>query len=597
MNNQGSQVTETVVQDLMASRPATIRRIAKFLFNRYGDVVDIRDLATKPANEQADNLLTRSLAAHAVSAYSEATPTEAARCVVDGGQDLGIDAIAFSESEKRCWLVQSKFVKGGTGLIDKASILKFLEGFGRIVSCNLEGANPKILAMRDELESAATGVSWKFTVVLASTSNEAVSDEIVAKIHEDLQYQDPGNMGTFTFENFDLNAVTRSVEESLEPASIDLDIELSEWGCVIEPVTSYYGHVPLSSLLDWRQHGVALFDKNLRGFDSSSHVASSIEETLARSSQYFWYLNNGATLLCQTIARAGPYSNTQSRAVGRFHCKGVSVVNGAQTIGTLWAKAGNGESLEPTARVHVRLISLAEEGEEFGKRVTKATNTQKNILARDFATLDAAQKALQKQFSLDGLVYVFRTGVTPPKEDEGCTLEQVVLALACEKSVEYAIVAHRNPGYLTDPDHWNYKAIFHGNEPLKSEDVWRAVRIYRVSVTAIASVRRKLTGRPNQGVTHGARYIVHRVFEDPRVKAIRGVWDENAVATVRSVAVEQADLVAKQMEYEHGYLQVLFKNTERVKNLHARLNATQKAASDEQALPRTQDHRDPRLFD
>jgi len=577
----GSDITETDVQNYLRSRPTTVRRIAKFLVNRYGSLIDLRNLESRPLDECIDHLLTRALAAHAVASFSGMDPSDSARCVVDGGQDLGIDAIAFDESQKRCWLIQSKFVQGGQGRTSWTIISKFLQGFECIVSDSYEHANSKILAMREDITLAISEVAWRFTLVLATTSHNPVENHDLNRIHEKLEYQDPGNMGTFTFDNFDLNRVTRSVEESLAPSSIDLDIQLSEWGCVTEPFRAFYGHVQLSTIIEWRQHGVSLFDKNLRGFDPSSHVAASIEKTLSGESGLFWYLNNGATLLCESIERRGPYSGTQSRATGHFHCKGVSVVNGAQTIGTIWEKVGDGENLDPNAKVHIRLISLENASEEFGAKVTKATNTQKNILARDFATLDAAQKKLQNQFALDGLIYVFRTGISPPKPDEGCTLEEVSIALACERSIETSVIAHRNPGYLTDPDNSYYKSIFHGKNELRSEEVWRSVRIYRLCVLALSQERNTSSGRPQQVATHGARYIIYRVFNDPKIKSIRGEWSKDTATAIKDATLTHLGQITAYLENATGYLQVLFKNTDRVKGLDESLAGAGGSSSSE----------------
>jgi hypothetical protein len=565
---KGSEISEESIREHLKSRPVTVLRIAKFLFNRYGEWVDLRDVETKPLPDRIERFLTRALAAHAVATYSGADPESAAMCVVDGGQDLGIDAIAFDEAQKRCWLVQSKFAQGGQGPIAWTEIAKFLSGFEALASESFDHANPKILAMGDEVRRAASEVSWKWKLVLATTSTNPLAENALADIHQKLEYQDPGNSGTFTFDNFHLNEVTKSVENAISPAAIDLEITLEDWGCVTTPHVAYYGHLPLSEILKWRVHGLPIFDKNLRVFDADSHVAKSISATLASESQIFWYLNNGATLLCASINRSGPYSLSESRAKGVFHCKGVSIVNGAQTIGTIWDRAGDGSILDPSARVHIRLISVQDAGEDFGARVTKATNTQKNILARDFATLDAAQRTLQKHFSLDGLIYVFRTGIPAPHPSQGCTFEEVSLALACERSLEFAVIAYRNPGFLTDPENQYYKGLFHAERPVNPVDAWRAVRIYRHAVQTLAIARSSLVGRRKHAATHGARYIVHRVFNDGRIKQLRGEWaTQESLESIASVTVEHVNLVVEHLYGASGYLQVLFKNTDRVRQL------------------------------
>jgi AIPR protein len=206
--------------------------------------------------------------------------------------------------------------------------------------------------------STVSEPGWKFTIVLASTSAQPLAHDSVNLVKDRLAYQDPGNSGTFTFEQFTLNPVTASIEHAFDAAKINLTIELHDWGCMNAPFVAYYGKATLDAIMKWREHGQPLFHKNLRGFMKSSDVSESISRTLSSESELFWYLNNGATILCARIERQGPYSQHTSRERGHFYCVGVSVVNGAQTIGSIWEQPGDGQNLDPRAMVHLRLISL-----------------------------------------------------------------------------------------------------------------------------------------------------------------------------------------------------------------------------------------------
>src|SRR6185437_3793501 len=164
--SSGSQISENEILTHLKTRPTMIRRIAKFIANTYGPHLDLSDIATKPLPDQIDCLLTRSLAAHAVSALAGHDPHLASACVVDGGQDLGIDAIAFDDDQKRCWIIQSKFQHSGQGLVSWIEVQKFLGGFNQLLSDSFADANRKILAMGSQINNAAYGAGWKFTVVL-----------------------------------------------------------------------------------------------------------------------------------------------------------------------------------------------------------------------------------------------------------------------------------------------------------------------------------------------------------------------------------------------------------------------------------------------
>ena len=566
-------ISETVITSHVQHRPIPIRRIARFLRNQYGDFVTIEDVAKKPENEQIDTLLTRALAAHAVAVYTKKEPDEAAQCVVDGGQDLGIDAIAFDDVEKCCWLFQSKIQYSGHGSMAWSDMLKFLEGFDAIASDQLEGANRRILALAPAINRAVMEPGWRFALVLASTSVQPLGDESVKEVESRLAYQDPGNSGTFTFTLFSLNAVSESLEHALDSAKIDLEIELHNWGCVATPFTSYYGQVSLDAVTKWRKHGQPLFSKNLRGFMKSSQVSESISRTLGSQSELFWYFNNGATMLCQKIERRGPYSSHESRERGFFQCYGVSIVNGAQTIGTIWDQPGDGESLDPNGMMPLRLISLEKAPSDFAEHVTKATNTQKNILARDFATLDPVQRRIAREFQMEGRVYVYRQGDILTDRKKGCDLDELSQALACARSVEHAVIAYRNAGFLLDPEHAFYKDIF-GHPGPSSEEAWLCVKLLRASEKALKEIRSEsTTSKQKQVSTHGSRYMYHRIMNDPSVKKLRGVRvlaDEDLENTVKTVARRQFDLVTNYIKtnHEREYLQVVFKNTTKVTKMH-----------------------------
>jgi hypothetical protein len=99
--------------------------------------------------------------------------------------------------------------------------------------------------------------------------------------------------------------------------------------------------------------------------------------------------------------------------------------------------------------VQVRIISLEKCPPGFGSDVTRATNTQNEIKHRDFAALDETQLNIAREMTLDGRVYAFKSGDPDPKGEEGCTIEEAIIALACAASdVTMAVVAKREVGGL-----------------------------------------------------------------------------------------------------------------------------------------------------
>lgn len=108
-----------------------------------------------------------------------------------------------------------------------------------------------------------------------------------------------------------------------------------------------------------------------------------------------------------------------NRESGTFALEGASIVNGAQTVGTILQAA---DPASP-GQVFVKIISLANGPADFGKRITEAANTQNRIERRDFAALDPNQQRLAVDVSLHMQKrYVYNSGEVPPAEGDGCTI-------------------------------------------------------------------------------------------------------------------------------------------------------------------------------
>jgi hypothetical protein len=384
------------------------------------------------------------------------------------------------------------------------------------------------------------------------------------------QQNNVGENEIFTLDVFDLK---RIYSELSGPSTghIKLQIALGEWGKVDSPFRAYYGQVKMSDIAGWAQFGKSLFDKNLRFHRGSTEVNDAMEMTIDRSPEKFWYSNNGITVLCGSVDKT--VLNGDSRDYGIFDCQGVSVVNGAQTVGVIWEMARRDATLvrSPDAKVHIRLISLRDCPPGFDVDVTRATNTQNRIQHRDFAALDQRQQLLAREMSLDGRRYAFKSGDPDPKGEEGCNIEEATVALACATDdVAMAVQAKREVGALwrdiTKPP---YTTLFH--DRLSARDVWRAVLVLRAVSDQLESLASAPQPRAELVAVHGNRFILRRVFRDPEVTAFRDPSISEILISER--AQEATDRVfgevAKQVQerYPNAYLANLFKNTQKCKAL------------------------------
>ena len=147
----------------------------------------------------------------------------------------------------------------------------------------------------------------------------------------------------------------------------------------------------------YEEHRSALFSANLRDFlgtrKATRNVNNTIKTTAESESGVFFIFNNGITI----VSKKASYENEA------LNIDGISVVNGAQTIGAIHA-AGR----ERACNVSVVAKVVVIEEDDMIPRIVAANNTQNAIVAWDRRSNDAVQIRLGKEFASKGIKYVHR---------------------------------------------------------------------------------------------------------------------------------------------------------------------------------------------
>lgn len=94
-----------------------------------------------------------------------------------------------------------------------------------------------------------------------------------------------------------------------------------------------------------------------------------IKEVLRTEPEKFFYYNNGVKLLCRKITRKAAHST--DRITGLFALEGVSLVNGAQTTGSIGAVYADMPDVVARAKVFIQMIDLADTEEEQATQITR----------------------------------------------------------------------------------------------------------------------------------------------------------------------------------------------------------------------------------
>lgn len=539
-----------------------LRQIQAALEKQVADFVDLSDVAKLPEQDLKNYRLTRALAAYALVVVAHYEAKEACAWVVDGFDDNGIDAALYDESEKRLWLVQSKWHHKDDASIDQASVLKFVKGVEYLLNGEKNKFNERVHKIWDRIEEGLDSSDTKIELVLVHTGSQTISPSARRPLDELCdELNNPTTVATVRI--LSQKDLHESLSGSLEGAPINIEVMLQNWGQVKEPYHAYYGRVNARELADWYlKHGDRLFAKNLRKLISDSTINAQLLKTLTRDPQNFWYFNNGVTVLCQKVSKTLLGGGDTSQGV--FTCEGVSVVNGAQTVGSVARACDQNPEMTAKASVTVRFISLENCPDGFGMDVTRATNTQNRVENRDFAALDPQQERLRRELAFMDRVYAYKTGDVSPPPEQGCSIEEVTGVLACAlEEVQYAVRVKGGIGaFWENTDKPPYKLIF--NPKLTGVRMWNIVQLGRSIDLALRTVKDGPNDKRRAAAVHGNRFITHEVFKRMRLKELDHP-DAPMAALVKECAklteqVLNATLVAIKADFSNAYLPPLFKN-------------------------------------
>lgn len=529
---------------------------------------DFQKLLEKDKSITPSEFLSRGQAALALMSQVQIPAKEAAKCITDGYQDNGIDAIYIDKDTKNLYLIQSKWSSKGNNVPDKADIIKFLLGVEDIVNIRFERFNEKIRARKNQIIEALRDTDFRIQMILVHTATNRLSSEVETVIKQKIDsLNDTSEL--FFFSVLDQKHLYKCILMGSEGSAIDLaNISIYNWGKHEGLYEGIYGQIEAGTLADWWNHyGATLLAKNIRKFKGSTSVNAMIRITLTNSPEDFWYFNNGITVLCKAISKSPIHGNEKSVGVFSFH--GVSIVNGAQTFGTIGEAYRNHKNEVSRAKVQIRFINLEKAPSEYANKITRFTNTQNRIETKDFAALDQNQSRLREELWLDGITYAFKAGEPTPISDKGCDLEEATIALACaHNDIHLSILANRELGTIwQDIEKGPYRAIF--NDMTQSFKLWNCVKVYRIVEELLKLKTNDFNETDAQLAIHGNRFLLHQLYK----KIGRGLMSKPKLDISSLNINDEFDLIfdaaksALKKAYPNAILYTLFKNQSKVERL------------------------------
>ena len=301
----------------------------------------------------------------------EATEDDAADAIVDGANDLGIDAylpVDFSDNTVR--LFQSKY---GTSHSLEA-IAKFKEDVKRLLEKD-------VTKMRPELAQLVTKIKEKnLKIKCCYVTNQKVEyedefvdiidgEKIIQKLWDRIKKPAAGKKSSI------------KLERMLRHENTILGI------LKLRELTEFVG-----------KSKEYVFESNIRQWmQFKTTVNKGLRETLQSDPNKFFYYNNGITIVVSDFVELGD-------SLIELHSP--QIVNGAQTSNSIVDHAKRTKNMEGS--MTVTIIKADDEQEQ--NNITKYRNSQNSVRGKDLVSLMDFHKSIKSQLKNSGYFYEIQAG-------------------------------------------------------------------------------------------------------------------------------------------------------------------------------------------
>ena len=324
--------------------------------------------------------------------------TIGADAVVDGPDDKGCDIVYIDRDQRTVIIAQSyraETVKM-SARDGKAATLR--QGISYLIEVPIEKVPERLKASASALRSALRdGEIDQIHVwfVHNCPGSQNVVNEIQAvegTVHSVIKTHFADQKITIFAEEIASETLEKLYTDTNTPILVNDIIEFEsapglvfdegDWNCLVVPLK-------LDLLQDlYKKHKTNLFSANVRDFlgvkAGNSNINFQMQKSLRDKPKNFFVYNNGLTVLTHRIEhdRIG-----KDKVKVKVH--GISIVNGAQTTGTIGTSA---DSPPEGAFVLARFIST--KSEDLIADVVRYNNSQNAVTASDFRSTDPTQRRL-----------------------------------------------------------------------------------------------------------------------------------------------------------------------------------------------------------
>ena len=332
--------------------------------------------------------------------------------ITDGSNDKEIDAVIVDDAEMRIVIIQGKFVT--TGTVDGGPLQEVLTAWMRLQKldtmqkdCN-ERLKKKIEAIRTALDE---DYRVEFELLTTGSLTAAALDDLKGFANQLSEFDDFS--ASLHLIDTEMLAARLAEAENIDLPSLDHVVTLDPAQTVhtnFPNAATVIAALPLVECLKFP--GITdgrLFAKNVRqSLGSNNKVNRALKQTIhGERVRDFMFYHNGITAICDTLILSPDRT--------RLTLKGVSVVNGCQSLSTIYSCSERVRSHEAKdAHILFRFYEIKERA--FADRISISTNSQSAVKQRDLRSNDLVMVGLKKAYEIrypNGLFITKRGEVAP----------------------------------------------------------------------------------------------------------------------------------------------------------------------------------------
>ncbi|MFN3573299.1 MAG: AIPR family protein [Phenylobacterium sp.] len=324
--------------------------------------------------------------------------TIGADAVVDGPGDMSCDVVYIDRDQRIAVVAQSYRADTPKVSANAAKAATLRQAISYLIEVELPEVPDRIRSSAATLRSALQDGDidhiyvWFVHNCGSSTNVQSEISAVEKTTHSVIKSHFDGSSVSIFAEEISSEVLEKLYTDTSTPILVTEPVEFEthgalqfdqeNWKCVVVPLNLTL----LRSL--YKHHKTNLFSANVRDFlgmkSGDSNINYQMQRSLKDRPANFFVYNNGLTILSHNV-------ETEKLPSGQVRVKahGISIVNGAQTTGTVGTAP---EDPPQDAFVLARFISTG--SEELISDVVRYNNSQNAVTASDFRSTDPTQRRL-----------------------------------------------------------------------------------------------------------------------------------------------------------------------------------------------------------